>query len=85
MKRSSPCQGAIKRSYGEFPCTTHAAYAVRNNDTDAVLGACRHHLAQVIDSMDAKSALVVPLPVNSLDEPRTERVEFPGSSRTQQE
>jgi len=57
--RRGPCQGAIKRSYGEFPCTTHAAYAIRNNDTDAVLGACRHHLAQVIDSMEAESVLVV--------------------------
>jgi hypothetical protein len=61
MKRTAPCQGAIKRSYGEFPCSNGAAYALRNNDTDAVLGACRHHLAQVIDSMEAESVLVVPI------------------------
>jgi hypothetical protein len=69
MKRLAPCQGAIKRSYGEFPCGAGAAYAVRNNDTDAVRGACRHHLAQVIDSMEATSVLVVvpgyhPVPVD---------------------
>jgi hypothetical protein len=56
----SRCQGEIRRSYGTFGCPATATYAVRNNDSLAILGACRHHLAQVIDSMGAESVLVVP-------------------------
>lgn len=55
----SPCQGKVKRSYGEYVCSAGAAYAVRNDDSGAVLGACRHHLAQVIDDMGAESTTVV--------------------------
>ena len=61
----SKCQGEIRRSYGNFLCPAKATYAIRNNDDlDDIRGACRHHLAQVIDTITtrpASSVLVVPV------------------------
>lgn len=61
----SKCQGEIRRSYGTFGCPAKATYAIRNNDDlDDIRCACRHHLAQVIDTITARpssSVLVVPV------------------------
>lgn len=55
----STCEGKIRRYGAEYMCPHVAVYAVRNRDTGAVLGACRQHLAQVIDDMDAENGVTV--------------------------
>jgi hypothetical protein len=59
MTTRSKCQGKIRRNYGEYHCDQYAAYAVRTDK--AIIGSCRQHLAQVIDSTGAAIAEVIPI------------------------